>query len=202
VRRRLSTIDEIVVAAEKVMTAEGVAGLSLSQVAREIGLRQPSLYKYFPSRLAVYDEIFRRAAEEVLGTFRAATAHREPGWDTLVAGIEAFTRLLAERPVRQQLLFWRTVPGFQPSPAAYAPSVAFSQEVAGQASAAVEAGDLGPTAATDRGLALLSALIAGLGTQYLANEPDTSYEDSTFAGLLPDVLEMFRQAHRPEGRTP
>jgi AcrR family transcriptional regulator len=165
-------------------------------------LRQPSLYKYFPSRLAVYDEVFRRAAQEVLDTFRAATEGKGAGWDALVAGVQAVGRLMCLRPVRQQLLFWRPVPGFQPSPSAYAPSVAFSGEVARHVHAAVEAGELAEDAATDRGLALLSVLVAGVGTQHLANEPEVPFDEGTFSTLLPDVLEMFRLTYRPHRGRP
>lgn len=51
-----------------------MAGLSLSEVARRIGLRRPSLYKSFPSKLAVYDALFARAASEVLAVFRSTAA--------------------------------------------------------------------------------------------------------------------------------
>ena len=49
------------------MADVGVGALSLS-TSREMGIRPPSLYQYFPSRLAVYDELFRRGDEE-LNTF-------------------------------------------------------------------------------------------------------------------------------------
>ena len=40
------------------MTEEGVNGLSLAEVARRLGVQPPSLYKYFPSLMAVYDALF------------------------------------------------------------------------------------------------------------------------------------------------
>ena len=42
------------------MTEEGVNGLSLAEVARRLGVQPPSLYKYFPSLMAVYNELFLR----------------------------------------------------------------------------------------------------------------------------------------------
>ena len=57
-RRRQETIEEILDIAVQVMTEEGVNGLSLSEVARRLGVQPPSLYKYFPSLMAVYDELF------------------------------------------------------------------------------------------------------------------------------------------------
>src|SRR5262250_745376 len=91
-RRREQTIDEILNVAIDVMAQEGVAGLSLSEVARRIGIQPPSLYKYFPSRLSLYDELFRRGAREALAVFRAAVADAEPGWAALAVGLEAVMR--------------------------------------------------------------------------------------------------------------
>src|SRR2546429_9902771 len=79
-RRREQTIDEILAVAVKVMSQDGVAGLSLSEVARRMGIQPPSLYKYFPSKLALYDELFKRGAQEVLAVFRGAATGAEPGW--------------------------------------------------------------------------------------------------------------------------
>ena len=59
-RRRQETIEEILDIARDVMTEEGVNGLSLAEVARRLGVQPPSLYKYFPSLMAIYDAIFRR----------------------------------------------------------------------------------------------------------------------------------------------
>ena len=59
-RRRQETIDEILDIAVAIMSEEGVNGLSLSEVARRLGVQPPSIYKYFPSLMAIYDELFLR----------------------------------------------------------------------------------------------------------------------------------------------
>ncbi|SRR6266545_2633917 len=114
-RRREQTIGEILDVAVQVMAEEGVAGLSLSEVARRMGIQPPSLYKYFPSKLALYDALFQHGGREVLAVFRRTVAQAEPGWVALTAGIEAVMRLGLDRQVVAQLLNWRPVPGFEPS---------------------------------------------------------------------------------------
>ncbi|HEY6429119.1 MAG TPA: helix-turn-helix domain-containing protein, partial [Acidimicrobiales bacterium] len=57
-RRRQETIEEILAIARDVMAEEGVNGLSLAEVARRLGVQPPSLYKYFPSLMAIYDALF------------------------------------------------------------------------------------------------------------------------------------------------
>ena len=62
-RRRQETIEEILEVAIELMETEGVAALSLSAVARRLGMQPPSLYQYFPSKMAIFDALFQRGAE-------------------------------------------------------------------------------------------------------------------------------------------
>jgi len=197
-RRRAATIDEIVGVAVEVMAREGVAGLSLSEVARRMGIQPPSLYKYFPSKLALYDELFQRGAREVLAVFRAAAAQAEPGWAALTAGLEAVMRLGLDHQVTGQLLNWRPVPGFEPSAEAFAPSVELVQEVRRLIQAAADRGELHRAAASEEGEALLSVLIAGVMSQQLANQPQASWDQGRFTRLTPQVLQLFRCAYPPQ----
>ena len=199
-RRRAQTIDEIVGVAVEVMAQEGVAGLSLSEVARRMGIQPPSLYKYFPSKLALYDELFKRGAREALAAFRAAAARAEPGWAALTAGIEAIMRLGLDHQVAGQLLNWRPVPGFEPSAEAFAPAVEFVAEVRRLLQAAADRGELHPAAASEEGQALLSVLIAGVMSQQLANQPQASWDQGRFTRLTPRVLQLFQFAYPPQER--
>jgi AcrR family transcriptional regulator len=197
-RRRQQTIDEILDVAIQVMAEEGVAGLSLSEVARRMGIQPPSLYKYFPSKLALYDALFQRGARENLATFRAAAAQAEPGWAALLAGLEAIMRLGLDHQVVAQLLNWRPVPGFEPSPAAFAPSIQFIQEVHRLLQVAADRGQLHPDAASEEGTALLSVLVTGVMSQQLANQPDATFQQGRFTRLTPQALELFRCAYPPQ----
>ena len=69
-RRRQETIDEILDIAVAIMCEEGVNGLSLSEVARRLGVQPPSIYKYFPSLMAIYDELFLRGQSVHLEVMR------------------------------------------------------------------------------------------------------------------------------------
>lgn len=196
-RRRQQTIEEILEVAVQVMAEEGVAGLSLSEVARRMGIQPPSLYKYFPSKLAVYDALFQRGAREVLSTFRAAATQAEPGWAALTAGLEAVMRRGLDHQVIAQLLNWRPVPGFEPSAQAFRPSVEFVDEVRRLLQVAADRGELHPDAASEAGTALLSVLTAGVMSQQLANQPRASWAHGRFTRLTPQVLDLFRRAYPP-----
>ena len=60
------------------MSEEGVNGLSLSEVARRLGVQPPSIYKYFPSLMAIYDELFLRGQSVHLDVMRDAMATADP----------------------------------------------------------------------------------------------------------------------------
>ena len=48
----------IIDSAWKLAREQGIAGVSLHALAREVGMRQPSLYEYFDSKNALYDAMF------------------------------------------------------------------------------------------------------------------------------------------------
>jgi AcrR family transcriptional regulator len=197
-RRRAETIEEIVAIAVELMGRDGVAALSLSEVARRLGVQPPSLYKYFPSKLALYDAVFAEGARRVRDEFRAAATAARSGLPALAAGIDALARFGLANQVYAQLLFWRTVPGFTPSEAAYAYAQDFTDDVAATVAVAVGQGLLRPEAAGPDGQALLSSMVGGALTQQLANQPGAAYEDARFVALLPRLLDMFVTAYAPE----
>ena len=64
-RTRQTTIVAILDAARAQMRAHGAAALSLNEVARQVGMRPPSLYEYFPGgKHAIYDALFRLGYEQ------------------------------------------------------------------------------------------------------------------------------------------
>jgi AcrR family transcriptional regulator len=194
-------MEEILDIADAVMLEEGVNGLSLAEIARRLGVQPPSLYKYFPSLMAVYDALFLRSARAHLEVVRAAMATAEPGLVALFAGLDAGGRWSVEHRALAQLLFWRPVPSFEPSPEAFAPSiemVALNRE--GLADA-VAAGELGPEADSDEGLAFLAIVSAGTFSQAIANEPELPWGTGRFSPLFPKLMALLPAAFPPEPRS-
>ena len=195
-RRRRQTREEILDAALAVMTEQGVAALNLTEVARRVGLRQPSLYQYFGSRAAVYDALFERGMKAHHSTVAVAIGSAGPGWAAARAATTATLRFAAEQPVLAQFLFTRAVPGFTPSEQAYAPSLAVEELLSAAVAAAVDRGELHPEAASPRGVALLVAVTAGVGIQQAANDPDGGAA-GRFIPLLDPALDMYASYFDP-----
>ena len=190
-RRRQQTIEEILDIAEQVMAEEGVNALSLAEVARRLGVQPPSLYKYFPSLMAVYDALFMRGQLEHLAVMRRAMARAGPGLDALTAGLEASGRWLLAHRATAQLLFWRPVPSFEPSPEAFAPSVEMIALQRAALAGAVAAGQLGPGADSDEAVYLMSTLITGVLSQAIANEPDLEWGQGRFTPTFPKLMKLL-----------
>src|SRR3954447_16860494 len=110
--RREATKTEILDAAWELVRAEGLAGLSLRDVARKIGMRAPSLYSYFDSKHAIYDAMFAQGCRQYLEGEEAVVTTGEPLAD-LKAGMRFFVEFCTEDPARYQLLFQRTIPNFE-----------------------------------------------------------------------------------------
>ena len=187
-RRRQETIEEILAIADDVMTEQGVNGLSLSEVARRLGVKPPSIYKYFDSLMAVYDALFQRGQTAHLETLSRAMDTAGAGLTALQAGLEASGRwCIANKPIAQ-LMFWRPVPSFEPTPGAMAPSVEMVRLQRQALADAVAAKQLGPGADSDEALFVTSVLVSGVIGQAMANEPGLPWGEGRFSPLLPKLL--------------
>ena len=196
-RRRRETIEEILDLAQDVMGEHGVNGLTLSEVARRLGVQPPSLYKYFDSLMAVYDALFRRGNLDHLEVIRAAMAHAEPGLDALTAAVEASGRWCLANPPLAQLMFWRPVPSFEPAPDSMAPSVEMVGLQRQALADAVAAGKLGPGADSDEALWVVSVFISGIVGQAMANEPGVPWGEGRFTPLLPKLMDVLAALYPP-----
>src|ERR1700683_2159029 len=76
--RREARVASIVASAWKLAREHGIAGVSLHALAREVGMRQPSLYEYFESKHALYDAMFADGNRQLLARIDALTLPQSP----------------------------------------------------------------------------------------------------------------------------
>ncbi len=183
------------------MREQGVGGLSMSEVARRLGMRQPSLYKYFSSLHALFDALFARGLARTDAAVTAAIRRRPPGVPRLRAGARALMRWAVENPALAQLLYWRPVPGFEPSAETFAASRDQMATVRTELAAAAGSGQLRAAAATDEALLLYTVVISGVISQQLANEPGASFAAGRFSRLTDEALDMYFARYAPAGGT-
>ncbi len=192
--RRHSTQEVILAAAVQLMARDGVAGMSLSAVARSVGMQPPSLYEYFPSKNALYDALFERGARELRSAVLVAGTDPHHAGAPLVAlraRAHSYVAWCMANPVPAQLLNWRPVPGFEPSRQAFAASISMVEDTRALLALAVAQDLLDPAAASDDALLLITSVIAGVVSQQLANEPSADPDVGRFARLIDPAVSMW-----------
>jgi AcrR family transcriptional regulator len=118
--------------------------------------------RLFPSKHAIYDAMFADANRELLDQRRALSPAADPA-AALRALARQFVEFCTEDPVRDQLLFQRTIPGFEASEESYA----VAREVLDWGRRVLAGVGVTDPADVD----LYTALIAGLVAQQNSNEP-------------------------------
>jgi AcrR family transcriptional regulator len=160
--RREAKVATIVESAWTLARAHGIAGVSLHALAREVGMRQPSLYAYFESKMALYDAMFADGNRQLLERLDAV---KLPGdaRGALKKFMSEFVAFAVGGAARCELLFERHVPGFTPS----ADSYLLAEEVLGRAyklmneAGVLEQGDID----------CIVSMVAGLIEAQMSNDP-------------------------------
>jgi AcrR family transcriptional regulator len=197
-RRRLETIEQVLDVAVDVMHEQGVAGLTLGEVARRMGIRPPSLYGYFDGKHALYDALFERGWRALQAELTAAAAAMD-GADLVAdlhAGAAELVRWAVEHPAYSALMFWRPVPGFVPSERAYAPAVELDTDGRAAILRLRDGGVLPADVDVDRAYRAYTAVVSGVISQQLSNAPHEAFETGAFTAVLPDVVDMWLAHHR------
>jgi AcrR family transcriptional regulator len=187
--RHSATRQEILDVAWRLGRERGLAGWSLRDVADAVGMRPPSLYVYFESKFAVYDAMFAQGFTDLVAEtdpiYQDLHAGRIAAVDVLYAVASSFLRFCVADPARMHLLFLRTIPGFEPSEDAYRLSREALQRMA---EVLVAAGATSPEQ-----LDLWTALLSGLATQQVSNDPG----GDRWRRLVGPAVDMFVAAHLP-----
>jgi AcrR family transcriptional regulator len=182
--RRRSARDVILAAAWALARQEGLAGWSLRDLARRAGISTPTVYAYFDSKNAIYDAMFGAAAAEFADRMAEPFDCEDPRALLVASARRSAQFCLSDLP-RYQLLFQRTLPGFEPSPASYAPAL---RALDGLRELLVLNGITDP-----RHVDLWTALFSGLVSQQVANGP----EGERWFRLIEESTDMFLGHCRP-----
>lgn len=176
--RRENARAAVLTAAWELARADGLAALSLRELARRAGITTPTVYAYFESKNAILDAMFAQAAQEFVELKASLPQTDDPEQDLLTEARAFVTFCVSDVP-RYQLLFQHAVPGFKPSAESYELAVK-ALDVTRELLARNGVHD-------PRHLDILTAVTTGLVDQQVSNDPG----GDRWTRLVEDVIRMF-----------
>jgi AcrR family transcriptional regulator len=184
--RRAATRREILDAAWALARESGLTQITLRDVADRVGMQPPSLYSHFPSKMAIYDAMFGEAWSEYEATLpalerRVAKVDGDPRAAMQLISRHFFDFSVADHP-RYQLMNERIVPGFEPTPESYAPSVRVMERGRRRV---MGLGDI-----SDADFTIWVSILGGLINQHFANDPG----GTRISALLSRAVDMWADA--------
>ena len=177
--RRAATRAEIFQAAWALAREKGIAGFSMRDLAGSVGMQAPSLYAHFDGKDAIYDAMFEDGNRQFLALIDEAEDEGGDLRTLLVRSASLFVAFCQEDEARFQLLFQRSIPGWEPSREAYAPAV----EALERNRRAFAAHGLDEQWQLD----LWTAVTSGLAHQQIANDPG----GDRWSSLVDDAVDMY-----------
>lgn len=193
-RNREEIIEDILQIARDMMRTNGATSLNFNAIARQLGIQPPSLYTYFESKHAIYDELFRRgwtlfqqrSEEPILmeGTLR----------EKMIRFFELYMGFAQENPDYYQIMFQRPVPDFVPSDESMALSFAALSRFTKYLQYVLESEGINPGIPYEQARDIIIALNHGLTEQHLANNPELPVGEGRYGGLIHQAVDVLLNA--------
>lgn len=191
-RKHDAMVKKILAAAQEIMREQGVAALSMHELARKMDLRASSLYHYFNSKIDVYDALFHLGFIRFGEHMRQVTQEANTWQDFVRQSFEGYLDFAKQYPELYQLCFERPVPGFVPSEESYRASTELLQHFYERA--AKFQTSIHTNLSAEKMVDMLIAIMHGITAMHMANEPEMPPQQGRFGSLIPATLELLEKA--------
>ncbi|MBE0686498.1 MAG: TetR/AcrR family transcriptional regulator [Anaerolineaceae bacterium] len=191
-QKRAVMLSRILETAREIMRDEGVAALSMQELARRMNIRAPSLYNYFSSKADIYDALFqlgfRRFEEHLIQTVLSDSDWQQD----LSTVMNTYLTFAIQNPDLYQLCFERPVPGFVPSDESLQLSFGILQRYYDLVRnwLPLLTTNLNEQQLTD----LMIAIMHGITALHMANQPELPPGKGRFGSLISIVIPILSKA--------
>jgi AcrR family transcriptional regulator len=113
-RQRAATVEEIKEVARSLMREQGTVDVRFTDIAKEMGMTPPALYRYFADRDALLTELIAEAYRELGREVAEAREQHDPDdvWGRWVAVGTAYRSWARREPEQFALILGMPVPGY------------------------------------------------------------------------------------------
>ena len=182
--RNAQTRRQILDAAWDLVRDNGLASLTMRDLGARVGMRAQSIYVYFPSKHAIFDAMYAEGSQ-VAHDLNAAVPVSDDPAETLRRFARVHAQFATEDPVRYQLLYQRTIPGFEPSAESY--------EIAIRGLEFIRRALRACGITSQRAMDAYTAVASGIPAQQNSNEPG----GKRWLRLTDDLTDMYLAYYRP-----
>jgi AcrR family transcriptional regulator len=191
-------IEDILSIAREMMKKDGVGALSFNAIARELGIKPPSLYTYFDSKHAIYDMLFRRGFEEFGHVMNDDIDSNTSFPIALSQAIRRYMQFAKDNPDLFQLMFERPIPHFVPSEESLTLSFSVLEQSRETISKLMSDQKINPQMPPDEADDLVITMIHGLTALHMANHPELAVGEGRFGKLIDKAANLIIQAWATE----
>jgi AcrR family transcriptional regulator len=101
--------EQVLRVAAGLFARDGYAGVGLREIARQVGIRAPSLFKHFPSKRSLYNAVLQSLFRDLLEVVRVRTAAGSAFADRLDAVVTGYIDFVLAYPHFPAILFRATI---------------------------------------------------------------------------------------------
>lgn len=199
-RNREEIIEDIVTIARDMIRSDGAASLSFNAIARQLGIKPPSLYTYFDSKHAIYDALFHRGWTLFMQQADVEMGRAGSLRDKLMRIFETYLRFAQENPDFYQIMFQRPVPDFVPSEESLELSFSSLDRFTEYLQTLLESEGIDPGMPYHEARDIVLALVHGLTELHLANNPELPVGEGRYGGLIHQAVDTLLKAWSTENK--
>ncbi|MBH55117.1 MAG: TetR family transcriptional regulator [Opitutaceae bacterium] len=98
-----ATRNRLLTSAKRIFSEQGYSALTLDSLIHELCLTKGAFYHHFPSKLALFEEVYIQAQDVVACKIKSASKQETGPWNQLLAGCDAYLEACSD-PGLQRIL--------------------------------------------------------------------------------------------------